>query len=829
MNFNNNQETFTLDDIDAISAIVDIVKQFKDKILIDKRKFRLDLTTTIPSLKQLYSENRVRAFKKYQRVLIKLENALKKDIKCPIFHILGGHGGFIIENTGFCEFDSPVYALDQLIKNMSTFYENGIPYNIEIAVSTLEWLESNHSKSFKTFLELFQKGNFEIINPTYSQPYMLLIGPESNIKQFEYGLKVLEKLNIKSEIFYSSESAYHPQIPQILKGFGIKFGSLRTRLKGLNPSANSANINWIGLDGTFINTLVDQTGLFNGEYFHGMYFKQLPNLLFQVVTKPFMPYILYSCIEDFIMPLPDRENVLKISRFSNLFGNFILCTEFFNLTVIDGAYKYERDRFLIDDSLFIPSDLHLQNKNSEVSIITAEIVNAGLSLFDIKSEDEFLDNLWKKLLLTQSHDCYAVPFIKSGDYFRSQLNIENNSNININTNNVSLIEICKEIHKKLQADTDLFIKKSLKKIIENSGEKKENSVETPNSIIVFNPTAYSRREIITIPFQSNPKGFNLIGDDGEISEFHYNNSQISFIVKIPGFGYNLYNFDRLRTSVEQKKSDYLFKLEILEDAKTIAVKFNEDLIYELKFSSKFDYKLTIVNVSDNNIKQRISVIGIVNDEEFKLEIIQYVETNRMDFVLDSNKLNSIDFNPKINVKRIFINYPFGIEETHRSSVQSLDFLWLTNQKRGILYIQKNSPKFKIDHVNFKIRNFIVPKGSFEFSILITTGEDFKSLKKYVDLYHFKLQGMVLDSKYELVKDQKSLVYISEPSSLINLWRRKEDIFLRLLNPSNQDLDVSIESTLINSLIETNLKNIGEKLNSIDNILIKPWRIKTLKF
>ncbi len=829
MNFNNNQGKFALEDIDAISIIIDIINQFKDKILIDKRKFTVSMKDKIPVLKQLYSDNKEEAFKKYQSILKKLEAVIKKDLKCQIFHISGGHGGFIINNIGFCEFDSPDYALDRLIDIMSFYHRNNIPYNIEVAISSLEWLDLNYSKKFQSFLDLFHKGNFEIINPTYSQPYNLLIGPESNIKQFEYGLKVLKKFNMQSEIFYSSESAYHPQIPQILKSFGIKFGSLRTRLKGLNPRSVSANINWIGLDHTAINTLADQSGIFSGEYYHGTYFKQLPDLLFQAVTKPFLKYILYSCIEDFIMPLPYQEEILRISKFSDLFGRFINCTEFFNLTEVDGEYRFRRDDFLIDDSLFLPSELHLQNKNSEISIITAEIINSILSLFNIKSQDSFFDDLWKKLLITQSHDCYAVPFIRSGDYIRSQLNAKDSSNIKLNGKESPLFNLCIDLHKDIQKNANRFILQSLKKIIEKLQIKSEDSNDTANSIIIFNPTAYLRRDIVSIDLNSPPPGFTDLVSDGVVSDYYCSNSKLNFITKLPGFGYKIYNFEKEIKRKKQEKSNFLFKSKIISDFRTIEIQYKDVVICELKFSSEFDYKLKLEEEYKNNLEQRKVIMGHINSDQFKLEIIQYNGINRLEFILDSNMLNHIIITPKVKIRKSYINYPFGIEETNRSSIQSLDFLWLTNEREGILYIQKNCPKFTIDRKNFEIKNHINLKGRFEFAISITSENNIKYLKKYVDLYHFRLKGIVINKTYKFIKFQDTFLTIKPSLPVTNLWRREDNVYVRLLNPSDDDLEVSIEGALQKGFLkETNLKNMNIKDLKSNKIRIKPWKIKTLR-
>ncbi|MFX0012203.1 MAG: hypothetical protein ACFE9R_17955, partial [Candidatus Hermodarchaeota archaeon] len=311
-----------LEDISALEKVINLVKEFSEKNLIRKRQINFSkLSNEAASLKS-QSDTKI-IEKKFNRILQKLKSIIQQDLYIPIYFLMGAHGGVIIEDFGFCEFDSPEYALSTLIKRMELALKTDIPYNLEIAVCCLKWLNQHSPSIFSRFLELYNEGKFEIINPSYAQPYNLIISAEANIKQFEYGLKILKELNLPCDIFYCSESSLHPQIPQILKGFDIKYGSLRTRLLGVNSTSNSAVISWIGLDDTSIDSLIDQSGVFNGEYWHGTFYREIPNLLFQAVGRPFMDYILYSCIEDFVNELPLKEDVWRISSYSEILGNFL--------------------------------------------------------------------------------------------------------------------------------------------------------------------------------------------------------------------------------------------------------------------------------------------------------------------------------------------------------------------------------------------------------------------------------------------------------------------------------------------------------------------------
>ncbi|MCK4381078.1 MAG: hypothetical protein KAW51_08060 [Candidatus Lokiarchaeota archaeon] len=798
-----------LEDIQALDTIINLVEEFVEKNIIRKKKANFNkIREKFNNLKDIKEEEK--QVKLYQNILSKLFSIIKRDVLPDTYFIIGGHGGIIINDIGFCEFDSPKLAMEDLLKKMQLAIETNMPYNIEIAISCLEWLDKNSPDKIKEFLRIFKQGRFEIINPSYSQPYNLIIGPESNIKQFEYGLNVLHRLELSSNIFYCSESSLHPQIPQILKGFNIKYGSLRTRILGVNPTSNSAYINWTGLDNTTIETIVDQSGVFNGEYWHGTFFKEIPNLLFQSVARPFMEYIIYSNLEDFRNRQPLQEEIWRISKFSEIFGNFLQCSEFFEIIEKNGEFKYKRDEFLLGNFIFILSELFLQNKNSEIILISAEIINCILGIFSMKSNDNLLEDLWKKLLLTQTHDCYAVPFIRPGDYTQAQLGKEELKKLELKLPNISISDLGIQIHKDIQDKCQDFINISLSQLVKELGQEKNDSKNLSNRIFVFNPTCYTRNDVITINSQQEPE-FKIIED-------------------IPGFGYKIVSYSEENKTETQKNSVFLYNIEILEDLKTIQVKFKKKEVFELKFNSKRDYKLYLEEQYQDNVVQWLVIEGKLKDQAFKIKLVQFRGINRLELYINSILLQEIILNPLIEIKKSIINYPFGIEETKRSKIQTLDFMWLKGSEQGIIYIQKNSQIFKINRENFEIRNLLLKKGRFEFAISITDENNSLSPLYYVDSFYYKLLVIKIDDKLEIKKNIDTFLSIDLPISVINMWKREDGSFLRLFNPSNKERTIKLSGKLVkNQVKEIDFNyNVLSTLES-NNINFRPWKIKTLKF
>ncbi|MFX1493594.1 MAG: hypothetical protein ACFFBZ_04865 [Promethearchaeota archaeon] len=821
-----------LEDIIALEKIFNLVKEFFEKNIIRKSRVNYSkIKKNIKQLKSLEGKYNQEAFNLFKKTLKKLKRLVNRELLLPIYYIFGAHGGVIINDIGFCEFDSPNYALDNLLRKMRLSIKTNQPYNLEIAICCLEWLRNNYYDKFSEFLKLYEPGKHEIINPTYSQPYSLIIGAESNIKQFEFGIKVLGELGLESNIFYSSESSLHPQIPQILKGFNIKYSSLRTRLLGINPTSASAYIDWIGLDNTFIDAIINQSGIFNGEYWHGAFFQEIPNLLFQAISFPFFDYILYSSIEDFVNPHPYQEDVWRISRFSEIFGKFLLSTDFFKKVEKEGEFKYQRDDFKIADHIFAYSELFLQNKNSEISILTAEVINSILGFYNKNSNDVFFNEIWKKLLITQAHDCYAVPFIRTGDYSQLQLNKEILKEFDLKESNCTISELCIQIHKEIQNKIDNFIRSSLIDLCEILGKNKKKETDSFDNILVFNPNPYPRRDIISIQSNFETPLNNFLIRDGKKINYQLKDSKLKFIADVPGFGYKIYKFTGQNNKglMAEPSSSFLYELKISDDLETIEVKFKKITVYKLKFQSKYRYKLHLNEKFIGNIESKYIIRGTSKAKAFHLEIIQYNGVNRLEFLLDSNSLESVILMPKLKIKKTIRNYPFGIEETKKSKIQTLDFIWLKGINQGIIYIQKNSQKFIINRKTFEIQNLIKSKGIYEFAISITEENNSNPLL-YVNSFYFKLLGISHDKDIEIAKLDDEFITIEPPISVINLWRRKDGIYLRLFNPTNEELHIKLKSKhILNQLIELDLNYNQISILEPDKLKIGPWKIKTFRF
>ncbi|MFO7797701.1 MAG: hypothetical protein R6W84_16270 [Promethearchaeia archaeon] len=823
------KDEISLKDIAALKSVLILTNKFFKKILIKKRKFNLKrIENQLKELESNLDQKTNDQLKKYKKLLKKIKNGIQNEISSQIFFILAHHGGIIIDDMGFCEFDIPKYAFDKLIEKMELALENNMPLNLEIAVSCLEKLNNDYPKKFSKFKEIFYKGRFQIINPSYSLPYNLIIGSESNIKQIEFGLNILNKIGLECNFFYASESSVHPQLPQILKNFEMKSASLRSRLLGMNPTSVSGNIDWIGLDNTKIQTITNQAGIFTGEYFHGTFFQEIPNLLFQSLSFPFNDYILYSNIEDFVLSLPYQEEVWNVSNYCEIFGNFILCSDFIELTEKRGSFKFIRDSFYLGDKIFVENRLFYHNKICETLLISIESLNSMFNLGHSIDIENDIQQMWKDLLITQTHDSYAVPFLHSGDYFIKQLEKEEREKLKINRGKVSISNFCLQIQKKIEKKGEELINTILKSYLK---ELKIKDHQNPSHIFIVNPSPFLKRELVSIPwnFKIN-NDFKITNQKNEFIPYSLGNSDIEFIAEVPAFGYKIYDIT-FSKSIPLKHQDYDFdySVKISNSKKTIEVRFKNKYSYKIEFNSKYPYTLEIIDYNETDFKEKYVIKGLFKNGEFFIEISQYKGINKLEFNLNAKLINEIIIKPNFKILETYINYPFGIEQTKRNNIQTLDFLLVKNNKLSLLYIQKSSQKFKIDHNKSEIHNEITGKGTYEFAILLNYKIDITEAYFQSKSYFYNLYGTFLSEFNEPMEKLKSFLSVSSSIMIENIWKREDNQFIRLFNPSEKLKKVKLDGLLISKHIEEiNLKY--RELGIIDpqDFDMKPWEIKTIK-
>ena len=321
----------------------------------------------------------------------------------------GFHGGIY----GHYPMWQAKFMVDNLIEH------SGWKINLEIEPETWDTVSVKDTENFKRFQEYFattgRLGRIEFVNPTYAQPYMYNISGESTIRHFSYGIaKTLEYFPDATFITYSSEEpCFTSSLPQILKGFGYKYGVLRnpnTCWGGYTSAFGKDLVNWIGPDGTSMPAVPRYAveGLSQES-------------TWQTESWTNSNEFIEACFEDGIK-FPAGMTLQDAGWDGGPWGNEYQPTIY---TTWTEYIEMVKDKVHHDDWKFSLEDVRpglvwgsqvLQKIAREIRVtenrmIMAEKMASLDFLINGKNwPSTEIDEAWRNLMLAQHHDCWIVPY-----------------------------------------------------------------------------------------------------------------------------------------------------------------------------------------------------------------------------------------------------------------------------------------------------------------------------------------------------------------------------------------------------------------------------------
>ena len=250
-------------------------------------------------------------------------------------------------------------------------------------------------------------GKVELIGGTYGQPMGTTISGESNIRQIVMGRNVILKaLGYAMVTFLEEEEFTHPQIPQIVSSAGFRYASLAqldTWGRAGCPRTDVNSLGWKGIDGTVIPS-VPKNALFG-------YAPDLKKLAasadFRKLKALGTPLIF--AWEEFGWESPEQPAYLTAPARYSALGP----VEF--VTIKEYLEKYGSR---LDDTVYFPMDawnksltwglggdqIRILDRMVDGLLLAAELFDAVASGKGRPSQAAELDQAWRDLLASQSHD-----------------------------------------------------------------------------------------------------------------------------------------------------------------------------------------------------------------------------------------------------------------------------------------------------------------------------------------------------------------------------------------------------------------------------------------
>ncbi|MBM3853573.1 MAG: hypothetical protein FJ399_10505, partial [Verrucomicrobia bacterium] len=176
------------------------------------------------------------------------------------YFVRGWHGGLLTnrkvgsEIVGYAEWGWPSFSMRWAEDRLRAAETQKTPTVNQVCGQTWDVIASFGLTELNRWKKASAAGLVETVKGMYSDAYLEVLGTESNLRQFEYGIKALALMGGESHTFALAydDFALHPQLPQILRGYGFKRAVLRCGNPGVVVGVDKETLLWRGLDGALI-------------------------------------------------------------------------------------------------------------------------------------------------------------------------------------------------------------------------------------------------------------------------------------------------------------------------------------------------------------------------------------------------------------------------------------------------------------------------------------------------------------------------------------------------------------------------------------------------
>ncbi|MDY5569483.1 MAG: alpha-mannosidase [Candidatus Cryptobacteroides sp.] len=515
---------------------------------------------------------------------------------------------------------------------------------IEIEPETWDSVKVVAPVSYDRYRKAVLSDRVECTNPTYAQPYMYNIPGESIIRQFHYGIRKMHRHfpEMTFSTYAVEEPCFTSALPQILKGFGFKYASLKcpnTCWGGYYAPVEGELVNWTGPDGSSVlcsprysfEKLSDEnvfSTLANNncdEYLDSAAnngFTCPVGMTYQDAGWEFGPW-LESQWRDFGERRPVSS---RYTTWKNYFENIAA-----DVQPVEYISSQEDVRGSLMWGTQVMQNIARSVRAAENDIIRAEKMGAMANIangFDF--DEKNIDEGWRTLLLSQHHDSWIVPYN------------------NLKNRGTWADWICNDWTVSTRRIANREISRAQISYYDNiDKDDSENNM----GIRVFNTDGNARIEVLSAELPARLSGKDLILTDAfgnvveSVTDIVDGEARLLFKANVPAFGYASYNVrengdmhqvrktpyqatvlenDMYKVVFDKKRGGIIKSLISIKDGGRELVQRGEYGFGELKgffynenmFLSSADAPALVTIVEDNEFEKKARVTGMIGSHPF---------------------------------------------------------------------------------------------------------------------------------------------------------------------------------------------------------------------
>jgi len=733
------------------------------------------------------------------------------------------------------------------------------------------------------FRPLVASGRIDPVGGTYSQPYAQLVGWQSNVRQLVEGRAVVrEVLGKEVECFLVEEIIFHPQMPQLLRRSGYTSASLQSHNNGSMPVIRSAVINWRGADGSEIPTIPNNSWMISLTKQYQSWANEVDQAavaqqaMFTIWAETWPPgmdwgasYLPYTIgFQSLRAKGLESVGLTKYMR-RRCEPGAKLDSRYLKLDEARFDFGWPQNKGILWETLggwgFEGDCLLKENRRIEHELNAAEILAA---LAPDSHRAKQLRDFWKKLMVTQNHDCFIVSGF-SAEYE------------DVHTTN---LEVARMRFREIDSGVRQLRQETLARLAASSGSDVQVICQNPSGISV-------RQPIVLETDVASGFDYSLASDGQEISlqrlEPQYANERPKLVgvVGLPAFGFKTGIVRKIASatvpspqpseeianefySVNWDESRKGFRVLAKASGRAVFFRpFTGDITHVkeswwaspnsgVKFRAKTFDEVAYARHPEaggpvyHALAVRGNLVTLSTTQQpaawVTARAALYQGLNRVDLSTEFESYPQLglqalaEFQLEGEHIRAFRDYPFGEEESLKEQLSALNYVRLESPGFALLVAHGGTQQFFLNRqANHAVLRNMIARGTFKsrhrWNWSITTGPSFTPASSY--RFAEAVLGPVVEISQAPLALPASLITVNDPAVVVFRYgvdSGKTTVWL--MNYSAQEKQAELTFAMpIGNCRKTDLegKPVGETSATADSsgksvkLNLGPWEIVAL--